>query len=77
MRRKIHETIAKVSDDYGRRQTFNTAVAAVMELCNELGRFPVDSDLDRAVMDEGLRAALLMLWPITASHGTPMASPDG
>ncbi|GIR72194.1 MAG: hypothetical protein CM15mP74_34450 [Halieaceae bacterium] len=40
MRRKIHETIAKVSDDYGRRQTFNTAVAAVMELCNELGRFP-------------------------------------
>ena len=65
VRRKIHETIAKVSDDYGRRQTFNTAVAAVMELCNELGRFPVDSDLDRAVMDEGLRAALLMLWPIT------------
>ena len=65
VRRKIHETIAKVSDDYGRRQTFNTAVAAVMELCNELGRFPVDSGLDRAVMDEGLRAALLMLWPIT------------
>ena len=65
VRRKIHETIAKVSDDYGRRQTFNTAVAAVMELCNELGRFPIDSDLDRAVMDEGLRAALLMLWPIT------------
>ena len=65
VRRKIHETIAKVSDDYGRRQTFNTAVAAVMELCNELGRFSVDSDLDRAVMDEGLRAALLMLWPIT------------
>ena len=65
VRRKVHETIAKVSDDYGRRQTFNTAVAAVMELCNELGRFPVDSDLDRAVMDEGLRAALLMLWPIT------------
>ena len=65
VRRKIHETIAKVSNDYGRRQTFNTAVAAVMELCNELGRFPVDSDLDRAVMDEGLRAALLMLWPIT------------
>ncbi|MCH1610871.1 MAG: leucine--tRNA ligase [Luminiphilus sp.] len=65
VRRKIHETIAKISDDYGRRQTFNTAVAAVMELCNELGRFPVDSDLDRAVMDEGLRAALLMLWPIT------------
>ena len=65
VRRKIHETIAKVSDDYGRRQTFNTAVAAVMELCNELSRFTVNSDLDRTVMDEGLRAALLMLWPIT------------
>ena len=38
VRRKTHETIAKVSDDFGRRQTFNTAIAAVMELCNELGK---------------------------------------
>ena len=37
-RRKTHETIAKVTDDYGRRQTFNTAIAAVMELCNELAK---------------------------------------
>ena len=65
LRRKIHETIAKVSDDYGRRQTFNTAVAAVMELCNELGRYPTEHRDDRAVVDEGLRATLQLLWPIT------------
>ena len=65
LRRKVHETIAKVSDDYGRRQTFNTAVAAVMELCNELGRHPADTEDDRTVINEGLRAVLRMLWPIT------------
>jgi leucyl-tRNA synthetase len=63
IRRKVHETIAKVSDDYGRRQTFNTAIAAIMELCNELGK--LDSDASgRAVMDEALRAIVLMLNPI-------------
>ena len=65
LRRKTHETIAKVSDDYGRRQTFNTAVAAIMELCNELGRHPTEHSGDRAVVDEGLRAVLQLLWPIT------------
>ena len=63
VRRKLHETIAKVSDDYGRRQTFNTAIAAVMELCNELGKLGSE-DSDRAVMDEALRAIVLMLSPI-------------
>ena len=62
-RRKTHETIGKVSDDYGRRQTFNTAIAAVMELCNELGKLD-DSDQSRAVIDEALRAVVLMLNPI-------------
>jgi len=37
---KAHETIAKVSDDIGRRFAFNTAVAAVMELVNEISRDP-------------------------------------
>ncbi|MEM1114075.1 MAG: leucine--tRNA ligase [Pseudomonadota bacterium] len=63
-RRKTHETIAKVTDDYGRRQTFNTAIAAVMELCNELGKLDSASGQARAVLDEGLRAAVLMLSPI-------------
>ena len=62
-RRKTHETIAKVGDDYGRRQTFNTAIAAVMELCNELGKLD-DSAQSRAVMAEALRAVVLMLNPI-------------
>jgi leucyl-tRNA synthetase len=65
LRRKIHETINKVSDDYGRRQTFNTAVAAVMELCNEISRHPNEEPLDRAAVSEGLHAVLRMLWPIT------------
>ncbi len=63
-RRKVHETIAKVGDDYGRRQTFNTAIAAVMELCNELGKLDREGAQARAVLDEGLRAAVLLLNPI-------------
>jgi leucyl-tRNA synthetase len=64
VRRKAHETIAKVTDDYGRRQTFNTAIAAVMELCNELGKLGPEQPQNRAVVDEALRAVVLMLCPI-------------
>ncbi len=64
LRRKTHETIAKVSDDYGRRQTFNTAVAAVMELCNEVSRHEGDSTEDASVVHEALSAAVLLLAPI-------------
>jgi leucyl-tRNA synthetase len=42
--RKAHETIAKVTDDIGRRFAFNTAIAAVMELVNELARDPAGPD---------------------------------
>ena len=64
LRRKIHETIAKVSDDIGRRYTFNTAVAAVMELLNALNRFKDTSASGRAVVHEGLEAVVLLLSPI-------------
>ena len=64
LRRKTHETIAKVSDDYGRRQTFNTAVAAVMELCNDVSRHSGESAEDAAVVDEALTAAVSLLNPI-------------
>jgi leucyl-tRNA synthetase len=64
VRRKTHETIAKVGDDYGRRQTFNTAVAAVMELTNELGSLQSHEGQDLAVEREALNAAILMLAPI-------------
>jgi len=64
MRLKLHETIKKVSDDIGRRHTFNTAIAAIMELMNELTKFSDDSDQGRAVIQEALNAIVLMLSPI-------------
>ncbi|MBK6741007.1 MAG: leucine--tRNA ligase [Haliea sp.] len=84
VRRKLHETIAKVSDDYGRRQTFNTAIAAIMELCNELGKLD-DALQSRAVMQEALHAIVLMLnpvvphvshalWPILGGAGDILAA---
>ena len=65
LRRDVHKAIAKVSDDIGRRQTFNTAIAAVMELMNKLTRAPLESEQDRAVMAEALSAVVRMLYPIT------------
>ena len=65
LRREVHKTIAKVSDDIGRRQTFNTAIAAVMELMNKLTKASLESDQDRAVMAEALSAVVRMLYPIT------------
>ena len=66
LRRKTHETIAKVSDDYGRRQTFNTAIAAVMELLNEITRYQAlrATAQGLAVEREALNAAVLLLSPI-------------
>lgn len=65
LRRDLHKTIAKVSDDIGRRQTFNTAIAAVMELMNKLARAPQDSEQDRALMQEALLAVTRLLYPFT------------
>jgi leucyl-tRNA synthetase len=64
LRQSVHATLAKVSDDVGRRYTFNTAIAANMELLNELGRFEDSSEQGRAVMQEALEAVVLMLSPI-------------
>jgi leucyl-tRNA synthetase len=65
LRRKTHETIAKVSDDYGRRQTFNTAIAAVMELLNEISKLSDRANPQGlAVEREALEAAILLLAPI-------------
>ncbi|WP_085919298.1 leucine--tRNA ligase [Halomonas sp. CSM-2] len=65
LRRKTHETIKKASDDIGRRTTFNTAIAAVMELSNALARFDDDSAQGLAVSREALEACVLLLAPIT------------
>ena len=64
MRRVAHQTLAKVTDDIGRRRTYNTAIAAVMELLNGLGKFPQGSAQDRAVMQEALQIAVVSLSPI-------------
>ncbi|MAR93318.1 MAG: leucine--tRNA ligase [Pseudomonadota bacterium] len=65
LRRKLHETIAKISDDYDRRLTFNTAIAAVMELSNQMAKLEDDGTQSRAVMREAIEACVLMLAPIT------------
>ncbi len=64
-RRKTHETIAKVSDDIGRRYHFNTAIAAIMELLNTLQKLDFNSSSSRAVIYESLDAVIRMLSPIT------------
>jgi leucyl-tRNA synthetase len=63
LRRQVHETIKKVSDDMGRRYRFNTAIAAMMELLNHLARAPATPSA-RAIVQEGLEAVILMLSPI-------------
>ncbi len=65
LRLQLHLTIQKIDDDYGRRKTFNTAIAAVMELLNALGKFEAKSEEQRSVAQEVLEAAVLLLSPIT------------
>jgi leucyl-tRNA synthetase len=64
IRRQLHQTIQKVTDDLGRRYTFNTAIAANMELVNALSRFNDESENGKAVRQETLEAIVLMLSPI-------------
>lgn len=65
LRRQVHEAIAKVGDDYARRHAFNTAIAALMELMNAIGKFNDLSDQGRAVRHEAFEAIVLLLNPIT------------
>ena len=65
LRRKTHTTIAKVSNDFGNRQTFNTAIAAIMELLNDTGKFSNKKcDAGHAVEREALETIILLLSPI-------------
>lgn len=64
VRRQLHQTIQKVTDDLGRRYTFNTAIAANMELVNALSRFNDESANGKAIRQEALEAIVLMLSPI-------------
>jgi len=65
LRRQLHETIAKVGDDLGRRYAFNTAIAALMEFMNALQRFEDHSPCGRALRQESLEAVVLLLNPFT------------
>lgn len=65
LRRELHKTIAKVTDDIGRRQTFNTAIASIMELINNMNRASQETDQDKAIIIDILNNIILMLYPIT------------
>jgi leucyl-tRNA synthetase len=64
VRRKIHETVVKVNDDIGRRYTFNTAIAALMELLNVLARLDHALATNQAILREGLECTVLLMSPI-------------
>jgi leucyl-tRNA synthetase len=64
LRRQAHETLVKVTTDIGRRRTFNTAIAAVMELMNAVARFDDGSPQGRAVVQEALEIVVLVLSPV-------------
>ena len=84
LRRKSHETIERADDDFGRRVQFNTVVSGVMELCNEIGKFTANDELDRAVLAEALDTAVLLISPVAPhiahelwqrlGHSTPLVS---
>jgi leucyl-tRNA synthetase len=74
LRLQLHQTIQKIDDDYGRRKTFNTAIAAIMELLNTLGKFVEDSPIARSVAQEVLENAVLLLSPIAPHIGDALWS---
>lgn len=64
LRFKLHSTLAKVSDDIERRFTFNTAIAAIMELLNALNAAPNEGSVDQQVRQEVLEHVVLVMSPI-------------
>ena len=64
LRRQLHQTIAKVTDDIERRKQFNTAIAAIMELMNAMAKIDSEDPLTRSVKQEAMEAIVLMLAPI-------------
>jgi leucyl-tRNA synthetase len=69
LRRKLHLTMGKVADDYGRRKQFNTAIAAVMELLNAYEKADLTDALGRALAQEILETIALLLFPIVPHIG--------
>ena len=69
LRRKLHQTMGKVADDYGRRKQFNTAIAAVMELLNAFDKADLKDAAGRALAQETLESIALLLFPIVPHIG--------
>jgi leucyl-tRNA synthetase len=72
LRLQLHQAIQKIDDDYGRRKTFNTAIAAIMELLNALGKFEEDTATARSLAQEVLENAVLLLSPIAPHIGNAL-----
>lgn len=64
IRRLVHETIEKVTDDMERRFTYNTAIAAVMTLVNHISEMPLQSETDQLLKQEAIEVILRLLSPI-------------
>ena len=62
MRRLVHTTIKRVSDDAGTRFNFNTAISAIMELVNGLYQYK-EQAYNQAVMAEAANTLVLLLAP--------------
>jgi len=69
LRRKLYQTLNKVTDDMARRHTFNTAIAANMELINEVSKCKDNDPQTIAVRQECLELSVLMLSPIAPHIG--------
>ncbi len=72
LRYKVHHTIERVADDYGRRMRFDTPVAAVRELLNLYSELQERSPVARAVAEETLESAVLLLSPIVPHIATAL-----
>ena len=82
VRQKTHQTLGKITDDMSRRHSFNTAIAALMELSNTLAKFNATDEASMAVRAESIDIILKALSPMTPhichhlwealGHTTPM-----
>ncbi len=61
--RKTHQTIKKVTNDIEKEYHFNTAIAALMELSNEMSSFEAKTDEDKAVLLLAIKKTLQMIAP--------------
>jgi leucyl-tRNA synthetase len=64
IRFQLHSTIEKVTDDFSRRHSFNTAISSVMEMMNSLAKLEGTDEISRTVRQEVLQNVALLLSPI-------------